>query len=61
MDNHELIAAKLTEAGLTFFSDKDVDDLANLYEGMLQWQTMLEEAVKPETEPATIFRVTPGV
>lgn len=61
MDTNALIAAKLAEAGLTFFNDAAIEDLAKLYQGMLQWQSVLEAAVEFETDPAIIFRAAPGV
>ncbi len=55
MDNNSLIAAKLNEAGLTFFGETAIEDLSNLYQGVLYWQTLLEDQLKFETAPAAVF------
>lgn len=60
MDHKEVVAAKLLEAGINL-SDDDVDELARAYSTLVKWQTIVRGMVKPEAEPAVVFRSKTGV
>jgi hypothetical protein len=55
MDHKRIVAAKLLEAGIKL-SDDDLDQLAAAYSKLLKWQTVVQEMLKAETEPALVFR-----
>ena len=55
MEPRQIVAAKLSEAGINL-SDDDLDQLAAAYSALLKWETVVQGMVKPETEPALVFR-----
>jgi hypothetical protein len=55
MDYRQIVATKLAEAGIKL-SDDDLDQLAAAYPALLRWETRVQGMVKPETEPALVFR-----
>jgi len=55
MEPRQIVAAKLSEAGINL-SDDDLDQLAAAYPALLKWETVVQGMVKPETEPALVFR-----
>lgn len=55
MDHRQLVEAKLLEVGITL-SNEDLAQLATAYATLLEWEAVVQGMVRPETEPALIFR-----
>jgi hypothetical protein len=55
MDYRQIVETKLLEAGIKLGSD-DLDQLATAYAALLEWETVVQGMVRPETEPALIFK-----
>lgn len=55
MDHRQIVEAKLLEAGIKLSND-DLDQLAAAYSTLLKWETVVQGMLKPETEPALVFR-----
>ena len=55
MNNRDIVAARLAAVGITL-SDQELDQLATAYAKLLQWESIVQEMVQPETEPALTFR-----
>jgi hypothetical protein len=55
MEHRQIVAAKLSEAGINL-SEDDLDQLAAAYATWLKWETVVQGMSKPETEPALGFR-----
>lgn len=55
MDHRQLVEAKLLEVGITL-SNEDLAQLATAYATLLEWEAVVQGMVRPETEPALIFK-----
>ena len=55
MDHRQLVEAKLSEVGITL-SNEDLEQLTTAYATLLEWEAVVQGMVRPETEPALIFR-----
>ena len=55
MNNRDIVAARLAAVGITL-SDQELDQLAAAYGKLLQWESVVQGMVQPETEPALTFR-----
>ncbi len=55
MDHRQLVEAKLLEVGITL-SNEDLEQLATAYATLLEWEAVVQGMVRPETEPALIFK-----
>lgn len=54
MNNRDIVAARLAAVGITL-SDQELDHLATAYSKLLQWESVVQGMIRPETEPAVIF------
>jgi hypothetical protein len=55
MDHKQIVAARLAQVGISL-SDAELDQVAAAYASLLKWETLVQEMVRPETEPALIFK-----
>ncbi len=55
MDHRQLVEAKLLEVGITL-SNEDLAQLTTAYATLLEWEAVVQGMVRPETEPALIFK-----
>jgi hypothetical protein len=55
MNNRDIVAARLAAVGIAL-NDQELDQLAAAYAKLLQWESVVQGMVRPETEPALIFR-----
>lgn len=55
MDHRQVVAARLAAVGISL-SEEQLDHLATAYAKLLQWESVVQGMVQPETEPALIFR-----
>lgn len=55
MTNRDIVAARLAAVGITL-SNQELDQLAVAYAKLLQWESVVQGMVQPETEPALTFR-----
>jgi hypothetical protein len=55
MNNRDIVAARLAAAGIAL-SNQELDQLAVAYAKLLQWESVVQGMVQPETEPALTFR-----
>jgi len=55
MNNRDIVAARLAAVGIVL-SNKELDQLAAAYAKLLQWESVVQGMVQPETEPALTFR-----
>ncbi|MGD9762413.1 MAG: hypothetical protein AB7V27_01680 [Candidatus Binatia bacterium] len=53
-----MIAARLAAVGIAL-SASDIDHLAAAYPALLDWERMVQAMLRPDTEPALIFRAQP--
>ena len=60
MDHRQIVEAKLLEAGIKLSND-DLDQLVPTYVALLKWEAVVQGMLKPETEPALIFKAKPEV
>ena len=59
MDGREMVAAKLSEVGVTL-NDDDLDELAAAYAAILKWQGTVDALLNRDNEPAVIFTAKTG-
>ena len=57
MEHRQIVEAKLLEVGIRL-SNEDLEQLATAYATLLEWESMVQAMVRPETEPALIFKAT---
>ena len=55
MDHRQIVEAKLLEVGITL-SNEDLEQLTTAYATLLEWEAVVQGMVRPETEPALIFK-----
>lgn len=55
MDHRQIVEAKLLEVGIRLSSD-DLEELTTAYATLLEWESIVQGMVRPETEPALIFK-----
>jgi hypothetical protein len=55
MNNRDIVATRLAAVGISL-SDQQLDHLAAAYAKLLQWETVVQRMIQPETEPALTFR-----
>ncbi|MEW6298374.1 MAG: hypothetical protein AB1671_11610 [Thermodesulfobacteriota bacterium] len=55
MDHKQIVTARLTALGIRL-DEHELDQLAAAYASLLRWERIVQEMVRPETEPALIFR-----
>lgn len=55
MDHRHIVEAKLLEVGITL-SNEDLEQLTTAYATLLEWEAVVQAMVRPETEPALIFK-----
>ena len=55
MDQRQLVAARLAAVGISL-SEEQLDHLAAAYAKLLQWESVVQGMIQPETEPALTFR-----
>lgn len=55
MDHRQLVEAKLLEVDITL-SNEDLEQLTTAYATLLEWEAVVQAMVRPETEPALIFK-----
>ena len=51
----DVVAARLAAVGISL-SEQELDHLAEAYAKLLQWETVVQGMIQPETEPALTFR-----
>lgn len=55
MDHRQIVASRLAAVGISL-SDQELDHLVAAYAKLLQWETVVQGMIRPETEPALTFR-----
>jgi hypothetical protein len=55
MDHKAIVTARLAAVGVTL-SDEEVTLLASAYANLLKWETVAQNMLQAETEPALIFQ-----
>jgi hypothetical protein len=55
MDHRQIVEAKLLEVGIRL-SNEDLEELTAAYATLLEWEAVVQAMVRPETEPALIFK-----
>ena len=55
MDHKAIVTARLAAVGVSL-SDEEVTLLASAYANMLKWETVVQNMLQAETEPALIFQ-----
>ena len=55
MNHRQIIEAKLLEVGIKLSND-DLEQLTTAYAALLEWESVVQGMVRPETEPALIFK-----
>ena len=55
MNHRQIVEAKLLEVGIKLSND-DLEQLATAYAALLEWESVVQAMVRPETEPALIFK-----
>jgi hypothetical protein len=59
MDHKAIVTARLAAVGVSL-SDEEVTLLASAYANMLKWETVVQNMLQAETEPALIFQAKVG-
>jgi hypothetical protein len=59
MDNRQIVAARLAAVGISL-SDEEITLLASVYANLLKWETVVQNMLQAETEPALIFQAKVG-
>jgi len=54
MNHKQIVTARLTAAGVSL-SEAELDQLAAAYASLLKWETVVQDMLQSETEPALIF------
>jgi len=55
MNHRQIVEAKLLEVGIKL-SNEDLEQLTTAYAALLEWESVVQGMVRPETEPALIFK-----
>jgi hypothetical protein len=55
MDHKAIVTARLAAVGVSL-SDEEVTLLASAYANLLKWETVAQNILQAETEPALIFQ-----
>ena len=55
MDHKTIVTARLAAVGVSL-SDEEVTLLASAYANLLKWETVAQNMLQAETEPALIFQ-----
>ena len=55
MDHRQIVQAKLLEVGIKLGND-DLEELTTAYATLLEWESIVQGMLRPETEPALIFQ-----
>jgi hypothetical protein len=55
MNNRDIVATRLAAVRISL-SEQELDHLAEAYAKLLQWETVVQEMIQLETEPALTFR-----
>lgn len=55
MDHKAIVTARLAAVGISL-SDEEVTLLASAYANLLKWETVAQNLLQAEVEPALIFR-----
>lgn len=55
MDHKAIVTARLAAVGVSL-SDEEVTLLASAYANLLKWETVVQNMIQAETEPALIFQ-----
>jgi hypothetical protein len=59
MDHKAIVTARLAAVGVSL-SDEEVTLLASAYANLLKWETVVQNMLQAETEPALIFQAKVG-
>lgn len=59
MDHKAIVTARLAAVGI-FLSDEEITLLASAYANLLKWETVVQNMLQAETEPALIFQAKVG-
>jgi len=59
MDHKAIVTARLAAVGISL-SDEEVTLLASAYANLLAWETVVQNMLQAETEPALIFQAKVG-
>jgi hypothetical protein len=59
MDNKAIVSARLAAVGIAL-SDEEITLLASAYANLLKWETVVQNMLQAETEPALIFQAKVG-
>lgn len=54
MNNRDIVTARLAAVGITL-TDQELDHLATAHDKLLQWESIVQRMIQPETEPAVTF------
>jgi hypothetical protein len=54
MNHRDIVTARLAAVGITL-TDQELDHLATAYDKLLQWESIVQRMIQPETEPAVTF------
>jgi hypothetical protein len=55
MDHKQIVTARLAAAGVSL-SEAELDQLTSAYASLLKWETVVQDMLQSETEPALIFK-----
>ncbi len=55
MNHRQIVETKLLEVGIKLSND-DLEQLTTAYAALLEWESVVQGIVRPETEPALIFK-----
>jgi hypothetical protein len=59
MDHKAIVVARLAAVGISL-SDEEITLLASAYANLLKWETIAQQMIQSETEPALIFQAKVG-
>ncbi|MBI3249780.1 MAG: hypothetical protein HYZ50_25070 [Deltaproteobacteria bacterium] len=59
MDHKAIVTARLAAVGISL-SDEEITLLASAYANLLKWETVVQNMLQAETEPALIFQAKVG-
>ena len=55
MDHKQIVTARLEAVGISL-SDDEITQLASAYANLLKWETVAQNILQAEVEPALIFQ-----
>jgi hypothetical protein len=55
MDHKAIVTARLAAVGISL-SEEEINQLTAAYANLLKWETVAQNIIKAETEPALIFQ-----